>query len=303
MDLTSTLSQFGVVSLKGTRIRVSVSTSVREDRRTILQQIAAATNGQILYDCPSFSSIGYVSVDGYKISVKSEKLIGDRSAGLSNEQTLKSAIDKYISGDSLRIVFESDQKSYVLDGVTDTDLPDRKKRSGAFKKADLKILSYGKWYSFSVKQDDGEKWESADSACGDSGKKVLLWSMMTDKTKLSRVERLTNHGFPVCRIDPELYFEMTDSEKQQVVFGEDILDNGAVIRKSFSDADFNFCNSTLHVKCSRLYTCMEDLTEEDVPYWLVRHDPTRNSKKIGIPGIRIEAAARSRIRYANRINF
>jgi hypothetical protein len=50
-----------------------------------------------------------------------------------------------------------------------------------------------------------------------------------------------------------------------------------------------------------VYTVDAAIEPQDRPYWIIRNDITRNCRKLGIPGLRIESVFKSRIKYGVEI--
>ena len=88
---------------------------------------------------------------------------------------------------------------------------------------------------------------------------------------------------------PESKVRMSLAEQKSVVFGNDIKEGkGAVVKKTFSTADFTYENDCLFIKCSKIYRNIQDVrTAGETPTILIRADSNRNSKKLGIAGLRI----------------
>ena len=96
---------------------------------------------------------------------------------------------------------------------------------------------------------------------------------------------------------------MTDAEKKNVIFGNDIKEGkGAVIKRTFTINDFKYENDCLYINCSHLYTKLSDVNNTDEePIWLIRNDSTRASDKIGIYGLRPLASYKKRANRATEI--
>jgi hypothetical protein len=81
------------------------------------------------------------------------------------------------------------------------------------------------------------------------------------------------------------------------------VDGGAVIVNTFNDShfDYNSDTRTLSVQCDRMYTSETPIDPKDQPYWMIRNDITRNCRKLGILGLRIESVFETRIKYGVEI--
>jgi hypothetical protein len=50
-----------------------------------------------------------------------------------------------------------------------------------------------------------------------------------------------------------------------------------------------------------MYTSETPIDPKDQPYWMIRNDITRNCRKLGILGLRIESVFETRIKYGVEI--
>ena len=111
-----------------------------------------------------------------------------------------------------------------------------------------------------------------------------------------RIElKLTDKG--VYYLKPNVAFLPSIDEKNDVVFGSDILPNGAVIVKSFDSESIVSIddNGWLEISVTKVITSLKDLDEHDDVVFLVRNDSSRNPKGLGYKGLRVLAVYRSRL--------
>lgn len=311
MQLEEILNSYGTVRTQGNRVRVCISSVCRHDRVAALNEIhqkLASSGAVIMHDRPDYSSIGYVQYDNLKISVKSQKQQSKLSPGVSNEQVLVNKIHKYLKDyQNINLTFYCDNFEIFYGDVTDCCATENRKTKRGRNKADMVIESSRKKLCFSIKQKDAERWESADTSCGSTAKQKLQQAIDSGKVKLTNVVdtngntmyRSGNPPAPIMRVEPEMYWQVEPDEQKRIIFGDDVVNGGAVLINTFADNDFMFDESskTLKVKCDRIYTPDRQVDQSDVPYWIVRNDVTRNCRKLGIMGIRIESVFGSRIKY------
>jgi hypothetical protein len=160
---------------------------------------------------------------------------------------------------------------------------------------------------FSIKQKDAERWESADTSCGEVARAKLQQALSEGRVKLMNVTdtngnvmyRKGNPPEPIMRVEPELYWQVEPHEQAQIIYGDDVVEGGAVLVNTFEDGHFVFDaeSKTLAIECDRLYTPESVVPKQDAPHWMLRNDVTRNCRKLGIMGIRIESVFGSRIKY------
>lgn len=91
----------------------------------------------------------------------------------------------------------------------------------------------GNAYNISVKKDNAEMWESADSLWGQKAAEYV--KKLEKKGKITLQQEKTGH----FTITPNIAIEATADEARDVVFGSDILGQGVVITKTFRESDFN----------------------------------------------------------------
>jgi len=257
-----------------------------ENRVKLLQRLAESFGGKYIDKPSGISSAGYVELDnGIKLVAKPNKT---HSAGILNEKILVDHINKLCAKGPINIRFIGENKTFECIGVknckaTGTDVTNRRK-------ADL-VLQGIKDYPISLKKDNAEIWESADQFAGAKAKKIIDKLVKENKVELE----LTDKG--VYKIKPNVAFYPTTEEKRDLVFGSDILPNGAVIEKTFSGDEIYTMNddSWFEIPVTYIITSLNDVEGHRDVVFLIRNDSSRNSKHIGYPGLRVLAVFEKRL--------
>jgi hypothetical protein len=312
-DLVQKLETFGVVRVDGKRIKVCIPSKCRNERIKVLEQLNnnfQDFSAVLLNDMPSYSSIGYVKIHDFRISVKSLPQQSSSSPGISNEHVLAQKINKYIKeSGATNLIFLSDKNAVCYENVMNCRLTENRKLRKGRNKADMIVETQKNSYGVSIKQHDAERWESADTSHGTIALQQLNKALNDQKTSLLPVldsagaPMVRKDGRSVMRLENELFWCMDDQEVKKTIFGDDVCDGGAVVFNTFNDSHFSYdaASSTLTVACDRVYTVDAAIEPQDRPYWIIRNDITRNCRKLGIPGLRIESVFKSRIKYGVEI--
>jgi len=307
--LVEKLETFGVVRVDGKRIKVCIPSKCRNDRVQVLQQVSdnfQDFSAVLMNDMPSYSSIGYVQIQDFRISVKSLPQQSSMSPGVPNEHVLAQKINKYIKeSGTINLIFLSDKNRICYENVMNCRLTENRKSRKGRNKADMIVETQQNNYAVSIKQDDAERWESADTSHGTVALQQLQKALDEQKTRLLPV--LDKNGAPmvrkdgrtVMRLENELFWCMEENQAKKTIFGDDVCNGGAVVFNTFNDSHFSYnsTDSSLTVACDRVYTTDGSIDAQDHPYWIIRNDVTRNCRKLGIPGLRIESVFKSRIKY------
>lgn len=259
-----------------------------DNRIDTLEKIQKTLKGSMYNRTPtSASSVGFVKIGQFNIFAKPASKQGKASAGLDNEQILVDYINSATKTGPINVFFMNGNKSFEVFGCIKA-VSSGADTSGR-KKSDVNLIDYkNKVYPISIKKDNAEYWESADSYFSAEAKKIIDEAVKDGKTKL-----IPHSSY--FTIEPNIAVEATVSEKKDVVFGTDILPNGCVITKTFSKSSFEMKEDTLIVDVKNIIESMTDVKGDKDVYFLIRNDKTRKSIK-EYPGIRILAA------YAKRIN-
>jgi hypothetical protein len=234
----------------------------------------------------TLSSIGGVvfSDSPVKVLVKDLGKQGDKSAGVANEIELagiiSSMIEKYGSA-NVKFIDERN-KVLALDDVTEVEVAGRD--TGGRKKADVVLKSETDRLPISIKKVNADMWESADNLFGARAKSILEKLVKEKVVKLTKIKE--RNGIPVYALSKEIVMEPTEEEAMQAIFGSDINPKGGIVIQTFTPEHFQQKDNNITINCKAVIASKDDIPESHVMYWLLRNDSDRNSKSLGIAGIR-----------------
>lgn len=285
-NLLISMGYDNIKKLSSTKMAVLVN----EHRVTVLEKITKGISGAKYDSTPGQdSSAGRVKAGQFTILAKPASRQGSASAGVENEHMLVSYINTACKNGPMNVIFNGDNRvTFEVFGCVGA------KSVGADtagrKKADVVLEDvFGKEYPISIKQDNAEMWESADSYFGkDKAEKII------DKAVKSGVTKVVWHG-SYFSLEPNIAVEATIAEKRDVVFGSDLEGKGSVITKTFNSRSFEEAEDLIVVDCSHVITSMKDVKGDKDVYFLIRNQKSRKSVK-KYPGLRVLAV------YAKRIN-
>lgn len=282
------LKKIGYKDIKDKDSR-SIFVLTNEKRNTVfnnlLQQLGGTKNPARTFG----GSMGHIDVEGYRVGVKPLSAQGTKSAGVENEANLVKSINNIINEYGVCDVLFTDGKHKFLCKEVTTSKQVGADTAGR-KKADVLIISASKQCPISLKKDNAEYWESADTLWRDNAQKYLT-EMVADK-KVT-VETI---GGSVIKISPNIGIEATEEEAKNVIFGSDILGNGCVVTRTFDGSEFKFDGSinTLVINVSSVIVKLSDVPNDKKVWFLIRNDSTRKAIP-GYPGTRALASYKSRI--------
>lgn len=265
--------------------KISVLTD--ENRVKVLENIQKKIKGSRYDTRPSSdSSVGRIVIGSISILAKPASKQGKASAGVGNEMMVVEMINQYALKTGIDVIFKATNKTFtVLNCVKAEQVAGD---TAGRKKADIRLIDHkGNIYPISIKKDDAETWESADSYFSEEAKIIIENAIKNKKT------RLIDQG-TYFTIEPNLAVKATIKEKQDVVFGSDLQPNGCVITKTFTTNSFKLKNDKLIIQCSNIIRTLQDVKGDKDVYFLIRNDKIRKSIK-EYPGIRILAAYEKRI--------
>ena len=236
------------------------------------------------------SSIGVIKVGGNTIMVKPASRQGRASGGLENEDSLRAAVEAVVaeSPGPITVKFAGGGKEYIVDNVIGAR--DAGSDTKGRKKSDLNLITESGVVPISIKKDNAAYWESADTYWGEEAA-----GHIEELLQAGDIDMVDKGGY--YNVVPNFAVRASPEERVSVVFGSDILGNGAVVKRTFSPDDFSFDADTnvLTVAVSEIITDVSDLDGSQMDVWfLVRNDKTRNSVP-GYKGIRVLAAYEKRI--------
>jgi len=180
------------------------------------------------------------------------------------------------------------RKSYLYENVIDVEEVGRDTTNR--KKADVRlVIKGGKKIPISIKKDNAEMWESADSYWAPVAKKIV------DKLEANGEVEIKKAG-SVFKMTPNLGIKANNKEKEAVVFGSDLLGSGFVVVRTFRSSDFQMTSDgdILEVKVTKIIDKMSDLKGKSDIFFLIRNDSSRKGSKIR-PGLRVLAVSATRI--------
>jgi len=197
-------------------------------------------------------------------------------------------IEQFTKNGPMTVCITDGKKKYEYKNVIGVEEVGRD--TSGRKKADvrLKIKGGGK-IPISIKKDNAEIWESADSYYSSIAKKVV------DREELRGTISIEQKG-PISSMQPNLAIKTTNSEKRDVVFGSDLLNKGFVVVRSFRGSDFQMSKDgdMLYVYVTQIIDKVSDLKGKDDIFFLIRNDSSRKGSKIR-PGLRVLAVKGTRI--------
>jgi hypothetical protein len=306
-DIESVLNKAGYKDLKvsGNKITVLVQIPDGEKkelfRAQILKEILALMKQNFPKSTPALSmdarlsSIGGIEFadNPVKILVKDSGSQGDQSAGVANEiqmaGLLQSVIDRY---GSVNVTFVDPRgKTLVINDCTAVDVAGRD--TGGRKKADVVLRSPERSLPISIKKLNAEAWESADTLFGSKARNIIDQLRDDGILKLIKLETSSDSA-PVFSLSKEIVVEPTEEEALNAIFGSDLNPQGGVVIQTFKPEHFVQDGNKVKVECHAVITTREEIPESHLMVWLLRNDSNRNSKALGIPGIRIMAVTLTR---------
>jgi hypothetical protein len=286
--------------VKGNNIEVLVDTPPKNKdafrKEVLLTLLKSLKPAGAAYD-PLGSSIGRIvfAGDPTKIYVKDIGKKGDNSAGIGNEKIIAEMLDKVIKNHgSANVTFVDDQKrKLTIKSVTQVDVSGRssgtRKHGGEVKKADIVLRSLRGQLPVSIKKINAEYWESADTYYGAKAGALIKKLRQEGYIKLLKTDKPG-----ILKLSKEIVVEPTEQEAQHVIFGGDINPEGGVIIQTFLPEHFVQDGNKVTIHAHAVIKTKEDIPESHIMMWLIRNDSSRNIAAIGIPGVRVYAAAYKR---------
>ena len=234
------------------------------------------------------SSIGAVVADKFTIKARPASKQGKGSAGLGNEDAMINGIEQFTKGGPITVCITDGRKKYEYKNVIGVEEVGRDTTNR--KKADVRLkIQGGKKIPISIKKDNAEIWESADSYYSSIAKKVVDREEVRGTIVVEEKNRISS-------MQPNLAIKTTNSEKRDVVFGSDLLNKGFVVVRSFRGSDFQMSRDgdMLYVYVTQIIDKVSDLNGKDDIFFLIRNDSSRKGSKIR-PGLRVLAVKGTRI--------
>jgi hypothetical protein len=300
IEIESVLKDNGYTDLKVSGNTMAVMTQIpngaKKDafRKSILDNVLVILQKSFPKSMPSISSdprlssIGGIvfSDSAVRVLVKDLGIQGDQSAGVANEvemaSMLQSVIEKYGSANVTFV--DPRDKQLVIKDCTSVNVAGRD--SANSKKADVVLSSSEGSLPVSIKKLNAEAWESADNLFGSKAREIIDKLVDDGLVQLKKLDK-TRDGEPVYALSKEIVIEPTEQEAVRAIFGSDLNPKGGVVIQTFKPEHFTQKGNNVTVECHAVITNKEDIPESHLMVWLLRNDSNRNSKALGLAGIRI----------------
>ena len=227
-----------------------------EDRLQVQKTISDLLPTSLINSRPtSKSSIGFISYHSIQIYVKPLKYQGIASNGMKNEFILFTNISQHLENPK-NIIFKSDQITYSVNNCNkvtfSTSFSNRRK-------ADLLLHTDTGIVPISIKKDNAQYWESADSFYKKKAEEILEDSITNNRATLT-----SNGSYFI--LSPNIAIKASKEESKSVVFGSDIYSNGCIITKTFETKDFNVTNTNITIQVSDIIRTETDISESKQVY-------------------------------------
>ena len=243
------------------------------------------------------SSKGHIEIqlnDGKKIYIVIKpKNVNIFPHGIKNEIEIYENISKIINNYKVvDIEFIANNDVIKINNVTNVALSGRDTKEN--KKADL-VLFGDVQFRMSLKKENAEHWHSIDKypSIIIKAKNIIDDAIKSKKVKLKKIGNY-------YKLSNRIAFSASPKEKQKIVFGSDLLTNGAVVICNFSEKNFkvepasdkNNNKNTLKINVNNIITSKNTSPQKLDVWFLIRNDSTRRTKNF-YPGLRVLAVKKS----------
>lgn len=298
-ELEQKLRDNGFSDLKVSGNKITVLTQIPDGQKKLEFRIALLQeildnlkielkqyNPQYSDDASLKSSIGGIVFPNspLHIVVKDSGKQGEKSAGVANEIELGSLIQSVIEKFGNANVAFTDPRGVKLTIENATEVEIAGRTTAGRRKADVIIKSPNSKLPISIKKVNADMWESADNLFGQRARQVIEKLVDEGVVELKKIKELK--GKPVYELSKEIVMEPTEQEALQAIFGSDINPEGGIVIQTFKPEHFKQDGNNVDVDAHAVIINKDDIPESHVMYWILRNDETRNSKSLGIPGIR-----------------
>lgn len=238
------------------------------------------------------SSIGAVCIGDFAVRCRPLNRQGRHARGIENEHMIYDEIKFLTKNGAIAVRIKDGVTAYTYNYVVDVEhvRHDYTLR----KKADLLlVIKDGTRIPISIKKDNSDMWESADTYWGRKAKRIV--DDLEDQGEIE-IEKTGN----VYSIDQNVAIKANRTEKEAVAFGSDIKrKNGFVVVRTFRSSDFSLVsdNDVLEINCTKI---IDQVSSIGNVYFLIRNDKTRTGSKIR-PGIRVVAVDESRLGRTTKV--
>lgn len=273
---------------KKNEFRTQIKLDILDKFKKMYPKLGAAMHGA----SSTLGSLGGVVFANSQIgiTIKDTGRQGDKSSGVKNEVTfaslMQSVLEKY---KTINVTFV-DPRGNTLNIPKVIEVKLTGKDTKARKKADIKLVSKTQELPISIKQLDADSWESADTSFGAKARQII--NSLVEQRVLKLIPLTDPPG--AYSLSKEVVVEPTEEEAMAAIFGSDINPEGGIIIQTFEAKHFTQIRNNLTVECHAIIKTKEDIPESHLMVWLLRNDRQRNSKTLGIRGIRIVASILSR---------
>ena len=304
-DIKKRLKQHGYTALTfdAKSLYIPMEYNKRSEVYERLTAIFVLEGAKYIKNKRTYTSDGHVQIGTTNLLITPQKILKADQRRLSrylgresrksikNEIYLEKAISQIIwdTMTPLTVVFVARTNRVTVKNVTGTKSvgADTKNR----KKADILLVTKtGQKLPVSIKMDTASFWESADGYWGDNAKKLLVSAAMDGK-----LEAEVNGNS--MRMKKAVGTTATRQEEKDVVFGSDVVRNGFILKRTFTDKDFKYDgkNHILTVTCSHIYKTQTDLKNDDKAWFVVRNNKNMKSKRIGVDGVTVDAVPKKSV--------
>lgn len=286
-SLTSFLQKIGYKDVKQKDAR-SLFVLTNKKRSDVFSDLISQLGGRHNHSKSFGGSLGHIDVGNYRIAVKPLSRQGTASAGVENEVNLVQAINNVIEQSGVcDVIFTDGSKKFTIKSASKASRVGED--TAGRKKADLLVYSGSISYPISLKKDNAEYWESADTLWKENAVNFLTKAVAKKDVIVEPV------AGGVIKITPSIAIEATPEEAKNVIFGSDIFGKGCVVTRTFKGEDFNYDGktNTLTIDCSNLIINLNDVPDSKKVWFLIRNDSTRKSIT-NFPGTRALASYKSR---------
>ncbi len=289
-----------------------------EYREDVLDKISKAYGLKII-DKPSMSTLGMIDMTGFFIDsievdgktytnvhftqlllgAKDKDKQGKKSSGITNELNFLEALQNAIghsATSSRNIIFKGKNgQEYICKDVISVEHSGKDTANRA--KADIKLISKGNnVWNLSLKKNNAEYWESADTLLGPTAKKHLD-AIRNNKTKNIKFSAIEKGSSMIWHISPSISWDLDDKLKKDVVFGSDVGASGCVIHHTFRKGGYPYYikDNDAIFEVDGVYVTLKDIPKKETPVAHVRNDSSRKSTALGsfedggYPGLRVTA--------------
>jgi|TARA_R110002124_G_scaffold264425_2_gene431048 hypothetical protein len=231
---------------------------------------------------------GFRTPEGIEIIHKNQTSVGD--AGLDNEAIVIAKINELISvhGGPINVVIKPSQGNIVFNYPNVESAVSVGRETGDNKKADIRLYNSSGEIPISIKKDGPFRWSSAMTTHRDVFDSVLAPGMGDGTEDLKLVQDLDNPKL-LNMINPKnnkpygsiFVLNAPGMGYDALAFGSD---KAVVVKRTFSELDFNFSNDTLTITSSRNYEKDEDFDKEDKPIIRFERNASKASNTEGYAG-------------------